>query len=225
MDYQINVSESIATTIERQRIEQFLNQVYAPLNIQPEYVYYPSQRGLPLVNTGEIDAEAARYEFAVKEYRNLIQIPEPLGTIATVILCSKEQHCQLSPNRTVGVLQGFLMAKEFCRNEDKLCYFTENPSVLGKLLDSQRVEAILVRRNQIPSIVCNSDNNDFYAWHYRDFDLPTHHYVHRDNEHLVDALTNSIRVQKNTSIYLQITQQWLARAQQCGKTITTIPQN
>lgn len=223
--YQVNVSESVASTIEREQFERLLDQIYAPLNIQPEYVYYPSQRGLPLVNAGDVDADAARYVVAVSEYENLIQVPEPLGTIGTVVLCREEQNCQLSSNVTVGVLKGFLIANEFCRIEDKLCYFSENPSVLAKLLDSNRVDAVLVQRHLLPSIVCNSESSEFFTWHYAAFDLPNYHYVHSKNKHLVDALAESIKVQKNTPLYQAITQQWLARARDCGKTISTISTN
>jgi hypothetical protein len=79
-EFIIDVSEAFNIKSDKQQIETLLSDLYLPLGIKPYFVYYPSLRGLNLVNKGSIDAEAFRFDSVANLY------PNPWQTLIAVFL-------------------------------------------------------------------------------------------------------------------------------------------
>lgn len=222
--YTINISESVLDALEKQDVEAFLTSVYAPLNIRPEFVYYPSMRGLELVDKGQLDADGSRFEAVVKGYDNLLKVHYPSARVSATLFCLSESRCELSDRglRT-GVLNGFVMAKQMCESQGLGCYFTNSNDGLASLLDGGRLDALLVQTYLAPSLICQMTPEVFYWREIEAFSLPNFHYVHRSNQHLIDKLAASFEQHQKSQVLLNLLGQWKTKIAQCGKRLEALP--
>ena len=109
--FTLNIIETYEGHSEQARLENFYTKLYAPLGIVPKLVYYPSKRGLLLVNQGILDAEAGRFELTAKHYPNLIKVNEPLAIFHSGFYCLSKENCNVSSDTNIVALSSFQMQR------------------------------------------------------------------------------------------------------------------
>ncbi len=219
--YVINLSEVIAQTYKKEDIEAFFNHMYQQTGIKPKYVYYPSQRGLNLVNQGNLDADAARFREVGANYSNLVMVEEPLGAIEFILVCLRNTDC-LTEQRNVGVITGFFIGSTICEAMYLDCHVAQDLDTLSKLLTSGRIDSVLIASVSSPNLICSLEEKQIYYTSIDQFAQPVFHFVHKSHEELVGALERQIPITRTSEIGKKILNTWQDRLSQCGKTAQKI---
>lgn len=216
--YTINVAENISNAFERRSIEQFFNAVYDHVDITPEYHYFPSGRGLELVDSGVLDAEAARFPSVVKYYKNLIRVPVSTSKVSASLICLSSHPCGLNDG-IVAVVKGFLYAKQLCEKQRLDCYYSDDYATLVTVLEHKKANFVLTPDYALPNVICNSGISNFFIRPVKELGGDTFHYVHKKHAHLVPRLTNAIRkVKKDTELDEKMND-WQQQLQECNKDV------
>ena len=219
--YVINLSEVIAQTYKKEDIEAFFNHMYQQTGIQPKYVYYPSQRGLNLVNQGKLDADAARFREVGANYSNLVMVEEPLGAIEFILVCLRSTDC-LTEQRNVGVITGFFIGSTICEAMYLDCHVAQDLDTLSKLLTSGRIDSVLIASVSSPNLICSLEEKQIYYTSLDQFAQPVFHFVHKSHSDIVVALDRQIPITRTSDIGRKILNTWLERLTQCGKIVQQI---
>lgn len=218
--YNINVTENILASFEKDDVEEFFRQVYAPVQIAPSFVYFPSDRGLSLVDKGVLDAEAVRFDSIVESYKNFIKVPVPLGTISAAYFCSRLSDCLSPEDKKIGVMSAYKMGAVHCQKSELSCYYAQSNQILAKVFGSQRIDLILSPMYIAPAILCQTKASVFYYMHIPELDQQGFHFVNRVHQSLVPDLTVSIQaVNLPGGIADKVLNTWQQRIAACGKTL------
>lgn len=216
--YTINVAENISNAFERLSIEQFFDAVYEHVDITPEYQYFPSTRGMELVNSGVLDAEASRFPSVIKPYSNLIQVPAAISQVKASLICLSSHNCELRDG-IIAVVKGFLRARQFCGRLRLDCYYSDDYATLIRVLERKKANFILAPDYALPNVICKSDISSFYIKPVIELTGNTFHYVHKKHSHLVQQLANAIRnVKKETELDEKMND-WQCQARKCHKDV------
>lgn len=217
--YTINVSESYR---DHAALERLFTILYAPLTIQPKFVYYPSKRGLRLVNEGRLDAEAGRFHMVAKNYINLVRVEEPINILHTGYYCIEKSRCDITPETVVVVDSSFQSATLFCQNNALTCLVESNPNLIAKSLEKNIAQVFLSEVNGALTVLCMLETQQVFYKNIPKFANFSYHYVHKKHAGIVSALEQSMRQMKESG---QISTGALASrlAQNaCGKTISLL---
>ncbi|WP_088329632.1 hypothetical protein [Lacimicrobium sp. SS2-24] len=215
--FTINVINNLHFSGEQSDVEAFFIKAYAPLGIAPSFVYFPSYRGLDMVNRGLLDAEAARTELVAKEYDHLVKVPVVLGKLKVVFFCQPQADCHSLENKRIGVTGGYNMGITFCQDNQLNCYFAPDLETLVKVFDNRRVDAMLVPLYLAPSLLCQSQTQQFVYRYIPELEADIFHYVHRSHGALVAKLTASIIDAQSTHLLQAVLDSWRKRLNQCNK--------
>jgi hypothetical protein len=218
----INVVESYQGHIEQKALEISFTALYAPLGIVPKFVYYPSKRGLLLVNKGMIDAEAARFELASKDYPNLIKVDEPISFIHSGIYCLNSEMCQLSKIGNLVALASFQSAKKYCSSQNLTCSLEPNPTVIAKLLEKGVVMGFLSASVESNKVLCALKQDKLYYHNLADFARASYHFVNKRHVALVSKLEQTIRDLKRKNLVPRSDFDGKPRHLACGKKVIAV---
>jgi len=221
-EYVINVTEIIAHSSHKEQLEVLLSDIYYPLAITPFFVYYPSLRGLDLVNKGSIDAEALRLEEVATQYQNLLKIPEPIARVISGFFCRSKAHCQINARSVIAMHSGFQSGASFCRDKKLTCKYESKPNNLLQMFDKGLVSSLLMSTIGASKILCLSKQQTIYYQLEPDFERDAFHYVHKKYAHLQSALSEAIIEMKLSKRYLLFTQTWTEKLKSCGKTLIPV---
>lgn len=221
-DYIINVAENIEYAVERKDVELMFSTIYSPLGIRPKFVYYPSLRGLSLVDSGDLDADAGRFIEAVQPFQNLVQVPSPVSEINVNVFCLKRADCENKSNIKIGALKGLLVAREHCAEKQRSCVFFDDYSTLVDMLAVRQIDAIMSPEHLSPVFICASTSAKFYYSKIPELSNKIYHYVGKSNEGLVSALSQSIADPNITKLANRILNIWKARIKKCDKNIIEV---
>ena len=192
MRYSINVAEVDGAQPQAKTIALFTH-LYASLNISPMLVSFPSKRGLNMVNSGQLDAEAFRFASIGRRYKNLIRVEEPLGVGQTGFFCVRQAACKIDEEHKIAMLVGFERATDICQQLSLSCEYVSSARGLGKLLDQGLVHAILATTIEGKQIICQAKQNTYFFKLQESLVRYGYHYVHRKHKSLVPVLARNLR--------------------------------
>ncbi|WP_125784631.1 hypothetical protein [Pseudoalteromonas rubra] len=191
--YRINVSESLSYSLGQQQIIAMFSAIYAPLGIQPEFEFLPSERGLQLVNDAELDAEAGRVDLIGARYDNLIAVPVPLSELRLMLLCTDPQYCDLAHETDLAIIAGNLITVWFCEQRQLNCNPVQNDISAYQALSRGRVSRILATDKYALGSLCESGLSTLYSKAASARTFTIYHYVHKKHQALVPKLSAQIK--------------------------------
>lgn len=218
----INVADSVQTQQHRRSSETLFEFIYQRLNIEPEFRYLPSKRGLNMVNEGRFDAEAARLESVVTPYENLISVPEPVATFHTGVFCMEAQQCRLDGDSILAAFEGFRMAAPFCQKMQLTCKTTVNFQSLIKLLKHGLADALFATTLDAPQVICGLGVQDVFYRALPKLNVNGYHYVHKKHENLIPQLNDAIILAKQAGIVAKTLAFWREELANCDVTVVEI---
>ena len=187
-------------------IEQFFIAVYAQLKIVPTFMYYPPKRGLRMVNKGELDAEATRFEIVASQYPNFVRVNEALLDLHVGLFCFNDPVCQPKSDSAIVVLKGMESGARLCRQKSYRCRYESNISTVTRLLETGIATALLSTTSTARIVVCNSENTDISYTNIPEFRQQSFHYVNKKHTALVPKLEQAIREVRKQSQFEQPSQ-------------------
>lgn len=198
--YKINVTETYKNHSGQEGLESFFIALYLPLSISPEFLYYPSKRGLQLVNQGMLDAEAGRFEMVAKSYSSLIKIDEPIRFFHSGYFCLEKESCRIGKSTVVAAQSGFQSAELFCRTNQLNCHLENNPHLLARMLEKQIAQVFFSLNSEAELVLCSFNADTIYFAPISSFSYPSYHYVHKRHVRLVPKLEASMKHLRKTGV-------------------------
>jgi len=194
------LDKSLKGTTAAKNTEVFLTSIYSPLGIKPQFVYYPSKRGLKVVNNGEIDAEAVRINIVGDTYSNLIRIDVPLGNATVGFFCLSKELCKVDSSSSIAVLDGFEGGRALCSMLGLNCRYVSEPMNVAKMLKKGLVDALFATTTEARKVVCIIDSSTVFFALEKKLTLGAYHYVHRKHIGLKKELEAAISLHKKRLI-------------------------
>jgi polar amino acid transport system substrate-binding protein len=192
-DYTIAVNDAYSFDQGAETIQTLFDKVYAPLGIKPRVVFYPSLRGLRLVNNGTLDAESGRTAEIGAQYPNLIQVSYPVMTHHNGYFCLRLQACKISKDTLIAVVPGFEAGKRYCQKNGLNCLFDQSHGVIARALERGTIEVLIASHNTATKIVCLLNNQHVYYKNVDALSVTSYHFIHKKHQDLEPALAVSIR--------------------------------
>lgn len=192
-NYVISVNSFYSEKQVREVTETLFTTLYAPLNIQPEFEYFPSLRGLQAANRFETDAEAGRVRRVADQYPNLIAVNEPLITHKAYWFCLEKKKCDWDTALLYAVPGGFQAALEFCEKHQYQCLPEYKLPFMSSLLGNGAVDALLGNKKLLMGYFCHSGQPTVYYRATPELEVVSYHLVNRRHSDKIDALAASIR--------------------------------
>ncbi|GAC13890.1 hypothetical protein [Aliiglaciecola lipolytica] len=193
-EYTINVVEALKEDPSLQKLKDFYTEIYKSINYSPTFVFYPSKRGLKMVNEGELDAEALRLDLVGAQFEQLVQVDEPIGTLRAGYFCIKKSDCAVDDSSVLGVLATFRGAKSFCDRAKLNCQYIDTPTSMAKMMDTGLFDAIFATELEVGKILCNSSSEVFYYFEDKNFELTLYHFINVKHLKIKKRLEKAIRV-------------------------------
>ena len=125
-EYVIAVNEAYSFNRGANNVRVLFNQIYAPLGIKPVVEFYPTLRGLKLVNEGQLDAESGRTADVGKQYANLIKVSYPIMLHKNGYFCLTVEACETSETTRYAVVSGFEAGKKYCKKTGRCIWFSSH---------------------------------------------------------------------------------------------------
>ncbi|WP_124916933.1 hypothetical protein [Alteromonas flava] len=200
-EYVIAVNESYQGNVDKGELQAIFDEMYRPLNIRPVVAFYPSKRGLRLANWGEIDAESARLPEVAKQYKNLIQVPEPIYQHELKFFCLVAEKCQLNSTNILGIVSGFQAAPAFCEQFNLQCLFNQDATFLRTALLNGGVDALVGSEGTLLHVLCDAPVKTVYFRNETSYPFVSYHLVNRKHEDKVAALSDSIKAMRERGVF------------------------
>lgn len=188
----IDINDAHENSTTGQLAERFFTNVYAELGVQPEFVYYPSRRGLRMVDRGYLDAEAGRFESVGNRYPNLIKVNQAILTMHVGLFCFDNKDCRLPENAAIVVLEGMESAAKFCETKQFSCRFESDVNAIIRLLESGIANAFLSTTLSAKHVICNAKDAQISFSELPEFKQQSFHYVNRKHQNLIPKLEEAI---------------------------------
>ncbi|QHJ11200.1 hypothetical protein FX988_01428 [Paraglaciecola mesophila] len=219
--FTINVTEAAGPVPQKSTLRLF-KRLYENLDIDPSLVYLPSKRGLAMVNSGEIDAEAYRFASVGQRYANLIRVEEPIGVGNTGFFCVQLTECDLSKKQKIAMLVGFERAKDICTQFALSCEYVASAKSLGKLLDQGLVQSILATTLEGKQIICQAGKDTYFFKLEASLVRYGYHFIHRKHHALAPKLAENLRVMRKQG-WLNSDRSLIEQTQyDCGKDVVIL---
>ena len=198
--YTINIIETYQGHTRQVVLESFFSLLYAPLGITPKVIYYPSKRGLMLVNQGVLDAEAGRFELTAKNYPNLIKVNEPISVFHSGIYCLNKEDCELSADANIVALSSFQSAQTFCDLLKLGCRLDPNSIAIARMLEKGVAQGFLSSTGESNKVLCSIKNDKLYYHNVPTLARFSYHFVNKRHTLLVPELERSMRQLKQEGL-------------------------
>ncbi|XOV78135.1 MAG: hypothetical protein ACFHVJ_14450 [Aestuariibacter sp.] len=190
--YVINVAESIQSEWRRELVEQVFTDIYGQIGITPDFVFFPSLRGLKMVDEGILSAEAWRVEEVGAQFSNLIQIKPHLLKLEIGVFCVSENACTITENSNVATVAGFIKGLSICEELQASCIVGKRQADITRLLEDNIVDAILLPLNASHNFLCDLESNMISYRILNNTEINVFHYIHKQHEELADSLSTAI---------------------------------
>ncbi|WP_293746143.1 hypothetical protein [uncultured Paraglaciecola sp.] len=220
--FTINIVETYEGHTEQISIENIYTQLYAPLKIIPKLVYYPSKRGLRLVNQGVFDAEAGRFELTAKHYPNLIKVNEPLDVFHSGFYCLNKEDCNIAANTNIVILSSFQSAPAFCESSKLRCRFESKPIAIVRMLEKGIAQAFLSSTIESNKVLCALQTDKLYFHNEPTLARLSYHFVNKRHVLLVPKLEHSMRQLKQKGLLPNTKVDSTPRHASCGKDVIAV---
>ena len=187
-DYKVSTTEIAYPT--KQIAIEFMTKVYAELGHQLTIEEYPQGRALIESNAGHVDGELFRVAGINNEYKNLIQIPDPISFSRIFAYVNKDSN--LSPNNWAdlkGLRVGYVMGVKVVEAKLKgtMAVTVNRPEQLFYMLKNNRLDVAIyvATRAKILEGVIPIETPLLK--------VPVYHYIHNKNKQLVAPLQGVIQ--------------------------------
>lgn len=192
-DYIIAVNEAYSFNSGAKSVRALFSQVYAPLGIKPVVEFYPSLRGLRLVNAGQLDAESGRTAEVSKQYSNLIKVSYPIMHHKNGYFCLTIKACEISQTTRYALVSGFEAGKKYCKDKKLNCLTDQSYGLLAKALDSGAIDVLIASLNTATKALCAMKNKVVYYRNSAALSVTSYHLIHKKHQDLEPALSASIQ--------------------------------
>jgi hypothetical protein len=220
--FTINIIETYQGHTEQAALENVFIELYASLGITPQLVYYPSKRGLLLVNKGVLDAEAGRFEITAKNYPNLVKVDEPLDVFYSGFYCLSKENCKLSDGTNIVVLSSFQSAQIFCKSMKLRCRFESKAITIARMLEKDIAQGFLSSTSESNKVLCAINKDKLYYRNEPALARFSYHFVNKRHALLVPKLENSIRQLKRKGLLQLSKLEGTPAHSACGKEIIDV---
>ncbi|MEW9799080.1 hypothetical protein [Alteromonas sp. CYL-A6] len=173
--------------------ETLFTTMYAPLNITPQFRYFPSMRGLQAADRFETDAEAGRVPEVAQQYPNLLAVPEPMIQHEVYWFCTRESQCRWDNEQLYAVPGGFHAARKYCESHQLNCLFEHELPFMASLLSNRAVDALIGNKKLLMNYFCQSDQSRVYYREVPDLHVVSYHLVNVRHQDKIPALAASIK--------------------------------
>ncbi|MDO6569202.1 hypothetical protein Q4561_19185 [Alteromonas sp. 1_MG-2023] len=211
--FTINVLSQFEGEQKGKEIDAFFPLVYSDVGITPNFVYYPSKRGLHMVNSAQLDAEATRTEIVGDTFENLVKIDASIYTLKLGFLCTHKDKCNLHAGSKIAVLKGFESATTLCSGIGLQCTFADSPNAIAKLIDKGIVDAAFSSTIETNFINCASNSPTLFFLEQKALHQVIYHYINKKHIALkakLEAAIKKVNAQTanltNNSIHALLTQ-------------------
>jgi hypothetical protein len=192
-EYIIAVNDAYSFNRGASNVRMLFNQIYAPLGIKPVVEFYPSLRGLKLVNEGQLDAESGRTADVGKQYANLIKVSYPIMLHKNGYFCMTLEACDTSKSTRYAVVSGFEAGKTYCKDNNLNCLTDQSHGVLAKALESGAIDVLIASLNTANKALCTIKNKPVYYQDLIALSVTSYHFIHKKHRDLEPALVASIQ--------------------------------
>ena len=174
-----------------------LRMVYARLGLEVQFVPLPSKRSLVDANAGVLDGDVARVPSIQSSYDQLVRVNEPLLYLQGVAYTTRRDLKRFDRRQledfNIGHVRGVRWAEDALRGYHPVTVYSYNS--LFKMLARGRLDLVFATESSGDPIIAamGSDAHRIIKLAPVIFSGATHHYVHRDNRHLVPKLEAAIR--------------------------------
>ncbi|MFA3791932.1 hypothetical protein AB6T38_12510 [Aliiglaciecola sp. SL4] len=221
-NFTVNIVGVLKDDKDAPNVIQYYTDIYQAVDIKPSFTFYPSLRGLKMVDAGVLDAEAFRLNVVGEHFSELVKIDEAIGHIQIGFICLDKSDCVVDETSVIGVLSSFRGAIDFCAESNINCHFIESINSIAKKLDTELVDVIFATDIEAERIVCASKMDSFQFIPSLEHKLPLYHYVNKRHLGLKVKLEKSIRDAKNSGkVAVQSSEATLTNLS-CGKRVTVI---
>lgn len=190
--YIIAVNEAYSFNIGANNVRTLFNKIYAPLGIKPEVEFYPSLRGLKLVNEGQLDAESGRTAEVGKQYANIIEVSYPIMHHHNGYFCLTVAACETSKTTRYAVVSGFEAGKKYCQDNKLNCLTDQSHGLLGKALESGAIDVLIASLNTATKALCTMKSQPVYYKDLKALTVTSYHLIHKKHRDLEAGLAASI---------------------------------
>jgi polar amino acid transport system substrate-binding protein len=191
--YIIAVNEAYSFDSGASNVRTLFTKIYAPLGIKPVVEFYPSLRGLKLVNEGKIDAEAGRTAEIGKQYSNLIKVSYPIMQHQNGYFCVSAKACEISNTTRFAVVSGFETGKNYCKENRLNCLTDQSHGVIARALVSGAIDVLMASLNTATKALCTLKNKPVFYKKSKVLDITSYHFIHKKHSLLEPALAASIQ--------------------------------
>jgi polar amino acid transport system substrate-binding protein len=191
--YVIAVNEAYYFNLGASNVRALFNKIYAPLGIKPQIEFYPSLRGLKLVNEGLLDAEAGRSLNVGKQYTNLIKVSYPIMQHHNGFFCLTIEACKTSATTRYAVVTGFEAGKKYCENNNLNCLTEQSHGLLAKALEFGAIDVLIASLNTATKALCKMKTKTVYYKDSMALNVTSYHLIHNKHQDLEPALAASIQ--------------------------------
>lgn len=191
--YVIAVNDTYSFNRGASNIQALFTKIYAPLGIEPVVEFYPSLRGLKLVNEGQLDAEAGRTSEIGKQYNNLIKVSYPIMRHHNGYFCLTVAACEISKTTRYAVVSGFEAGKKYCADNNLNCLTDQSHRMLAKALESGAIDVLIASLNTATKALCTMENKPVYYKDSTELSVTSYHLIHKKHQDLEVALAASIQ--------------------------------
>ncbi|MDO6694150.1 hypothetical protein Q4574_12730 [Aliiglaciecola sp. 3_MG-2023] len=196
-NYTVNIVDVLKDEKDTTHLIQYYTDIYQAVGITPSFTFYPSKRGLNMVDKGELDAEAFRLNVVGNHFSQLVKIDEAIGHLQIGYICLAKNDCVADDSSVIGVLSSFRGAVDLCAESNIKCHFIKNVNSIAKKLDTGLVDLIFATDVEAERIICASKLDSFQFLPRRSHKLPLFHYVNKRHLGLKEKLEKSILDAKN----------------------------
>ena len=191
--YVIAVNEAYSFNLGTSNVQELFNKIYAPLGIKPEIEFYPSLRGLKLVNEGRLDAESGRILNVGKRYTNLIKVSYPIMQHHNGFFCLTIAACETSATTRYAVVSGFEAGKKYCESNNLNCLTDQSHGVVAKALEFGAIDVLIASLNTATKALCKMQTKSVYYKDSMALSVTSYHLIHNKHQALEPALAASIQ--------------------------------
>jgi polar amino acid transport system substrate-binding protein len=185
-----------------------LEEAYKRIGITLKNELYPSLRSLEKSNSGETDGETMRIKGIDEKYPNLVMVPEPVYELDFVAVVKDTKFEVNGPESlepyTLGHENGIIFIEKMVEKiNPKSVETVKNGELLIKKIDSGRTEVGIMSRDTAEKTI-KETALDVTILEPPLSKLPLYHYLHKDNTHLLEKLSNSLKEMKEDGTWEKI---------------------
>lgn len=216
-NYTINVAQSVAAGIAQEKVSDVLIELYRRVGITPNFVVLPSERGLRLVDSGEVDAEAARVLTIGLQYSHMLKVPTPMMTMHVSYYCLKQAVCATFSEKTIfAIPKGSDVLIQFCDTHRLNCLRINNDESGFKSLNAGVADVFLAPDWIARVVMCNSVQRQFFYRKEPRLSQSVYHYVHKKHENLIPRLDAAMQGIVNEGVVARFSEFGLNSYKSCG---------